>query len=103
METNCLMPGSARRRREPSGWRALGIALISLAVGWFVTAKLMGPKQVSADGDRVFELRVYHVVPGKVLELESRFRPRQALIALGPLLRGVEPAKYSRIRRRDLV
>ena len=74
MKTNCLMPGSARRRREPNGRRVLGIALISLAVGWFVTAKLMGPKQVSADGDRVFELRVYHVVPGKVLELESRFR-----------------------------
>jgi hypothetical protein len=28
---------------------------------------------VRADSNRVFELRVYHTVPGKVPELESRF------------------------------
>lgn len=39
-----------------------------------MTAKLMGLKQVSADSDRVFELRVYYAVPGEVPELESRFR-----------------------------
>ena len=30
--------------------------------------------QVKADSDRVFELRIYHAVPGKVPALESRFR-----------------------------
>ena len=29
---------------------------------------------VRADSNRVFELRVYHTVPGTVPELESRFR-----------------------------
>jgi hypothetical protein len=29
---------------------------------------------VKADSNRVFELRVYHAVPGKVPALESRFR-----------------------------
>jgi hypothetical protein len=74
METNCLISGSARRRGKSKGWRVFGVVLISLAVGWLVTAKLMGLRQVSADNSRVFELRVYHTVPGKVLDLESRFR-----------------------------
>jgi hypothetical protein len=74
METNRWMPGFARDRRKSNGWRVLGIALISVAFGSLMTAKLMGLRQVSADSDRVFELRVYHTVPGKVLELESRFR-----------------------------
>jgi hypothetical protein len=30
--------------------------------------------QVRADSNRVFELRVYHAVPGKLPALESRFR-----------------------------
>ncbi len=34
----------------------------------------MHVKQVRADSDRVFELRVYHAVPGKLPALESRFR-----------------------------
>jgi NIPSNAP len=74
MKTNCLVPGSMLSRGTSNGWRVFGIALISLTVGSFMTAKVMGLKHVSADSDRVFELRVYHAVPGKVLELESRFR-----------------------------
>jgi hypothetical protein len=31
-------------------------------------------KQVRADSNRIFELRVYHATPGKVPALESRFR-----------------------------
>ncbi len=30
--------------------------------------------QVRADSNRIFELRIYHVVPGKLPALESRFR-----------------------------
>jgi hypothetical protein len=74
MKTNCLMPGSVLNRRKSKGWKVFGIALISFAVGSPTTSKLMDLRQVSADGNRVFELRVYHAVPGKVLELESRFR-----------------------------
>jgi len=74
MKTNCLMPGSVLNRRKSKGWKVLGIALISFAVGSLTTSKLMGLRQVSADSNRVFELRVYHTVPGKVLDLEARFR-----------------------------
>jgi hypothetical protein len=35
---------------------------------------LMHINQVQADSYRVFELRVYHVVPGKLPALESRLR-----------------------------
>jgi hypothetical protein len=34
----------------------------------------MNMKQVRADSNRIFELRVYHATPGKVPALESRFR-----------------------------
>jgi NIPSNAP protein len=74
MKTNCLMLGSALNRWKSKVWKVFGIALIALAVGSLMTAKLMGLRQVSADSNRVFELRVYHTVPGKVLDLEARFR-----------------------------
>jgi hypothetical protein len=74
MEMNCLIPSFMRNRWKSKGWRVLGIALISFAVGSLITAHLTRLKLVSADSDRVFELRVYHTVPGKVLDLEARFR-----------------------------
>jgi hypothetical protein len=61
-------------RWKCKGWTVCGIALISFAAGSFVTARLARPNQVSADSNRVFELRVYHSVPGKLPALESRFR-----------------------------
>ena len=56
------------------GWSVCGIALIVFAAGSLTTDRWMHVNRVSADSDRVFELRVYHAVPGKVPELESRFR-----------------------------
>jgi hypothetical protein len=50
------------------------IALVSFAAGSLITARLAHVNQVKADSDRVFELRIYHAVPGKVPALESRFR-----------------------------
>ena len=50
------------------------IALVSFAVGSLITARLVRISQVRADSNRVFELRVYHAVPGKLPALESRFR-----------------------------
>jgi hypothetical protein len=62
--------------RLPSfkGWAVCGIALASCAAGSLITARLAHVNQVRADSNRVFELRVYHAVPGKVPALESRFR-----------------------------
>lgn len=51
-----------------------GVALVSFAAGSLITARLAHVNQVRAESNRVFELRVYHAVPGKVPALESRFR-----------------------------
>jgi hypothetical protein len=61
-------------RRNLKGWTVCGIALISFAAGSLVTVRLAHLSQVRADSDRVFELRIYHTVPGKEPALESRFR-----------------------------
>ena len=55
-------------------WTVCAIALVSFAAGSLITARLVQINQVKADSNRVFELRVYHTVPGTVPELESRFR-----------------------------
>jgi hypothetical protein len=47
---------------------AFGIAAVAFAAGSFFTARL------TADTNRVFELRIYHAVPGKVPALTTRFR-----------------------------
>jgi hypothetical protein len=57
------------KRWKFKGWTLCGISLISLAAG-----SLIATTNELADSDRVFELRVYHVVPGKMPALEARFR-----------------------------
>jgi len=56
------------------GWTLGGVALISFAAGSLITARLAQINQVRADSTRVFELRIYHAVPGKLPALETRFR-----------------------------
>ena len=56
------------------GWILSGTALVSFASGSLFTARLTHLNRVQADGSRVFELLVYHAVPGKVTALESIFR-----------------------------
>jgi len=55
-------------------WNTCGIGLLSFAAGSLMTARLAHLNQVRADSNRVFELRVYRAVPGKLSALESRFR-----------------------------
>ena len=50
------------------------IALLSFTVGSLITARFAHIDHVRADSNRVFELRIYHAVPGKLPILESRFR-----------------------------
>jgi len=57
-----------------NGWMVCCTALLSFAVGSFLTARLTHLDRVRADNNRVFELMVYHTVPGKVPALESIFR-----------------------------
>jgi hypothetical protein len=55
-------------------WRACAIAVLSFTAGSLITARLAHMNQVRADSNHVFELRIYHTLPGKVPALESRFR-----------------------------
>jgi hypothetical protein len=56
------------------GWMVWGTALLSFAAGLLLTARLLHPNQARADTNRVFELLVYHTLPGKAPALESIFR-----------------------------
>jgi hypothetical protein len=55
-------------------WNVAAVALVSFAAGSLITARLAHISQVRANSNRVFELRVYHVLPGQMPALESRFR-----------------------------
>ena len=51
-----------------------GAVILSFIAGCLVTGRLARPGHVSADSNRVFELMMYHTLPGKVPELEAIFR-----------------------------
>jgi hypothetical protein len=60
-------------------WRFIGCTLLGTAVPSFVggvlfTARLTHLTEARADSHRVFELMIYHTVPGKEPALESIFR-----------------------------
>ena len=59
---------------------ACGIALASLALGAVITNRLTHAREVRAASDRIFELRIYHAVPGKLPVMESRFREKTSKI-----------------------
>jgi hypothetical protein len=54
--------------------RVCVMALLSCVAGSLITFRLGEINQARADNNHVFELRVYHTLPGKVAALESRFR-----------------------------
>jgi hypothetical protein len=74
MKTNHPSLAMTLNRWKFKRWTVCGIALVSFAAGSLITAPLTYMNQVRADSNRVFELRVYHAVPGKLPALESRFR-----------------------------
>lgn len=61
-------------KRKFNAWTVALVASFSFAAGLFVMARVERIEQVRAESTRVFELRVYHAVPGKLPALESRFR-----------------------------
>jgi hypothetical protein len=61
-------------------WTACGIGLVSFAAGSLATVGVAQLHQVQADSNRIFELRVYHAVPGKLPVMESRFRDKTSKI-----------------------
>lgn len=55
-------------------WFAATLLLAGFAAGSFVTARLTRPVQAEAAANRVYELRTYHTLPGRLPALEKRFR-----------------------------
>jgi hypothetical protein len=70
MTLNCWKFKGEKSKR----WGVCAIALFSFTAGSLITACLAHLDEVRADSNRVFELRVYHTLPGKVPALESQFR-----------------------------
>lgn len=72
--------------RRQSRWKAIaftvgGTALLSFLAGSLFTFYVLRPKPVEAAGNRVFELMIYHTLPGKASALESVFRDGSKLQA----------------------
>jgi hypothetical protein len=59
---------------KSKGCRVWAIALLSFTAGSLITARFARIDYVRANSNRVFELRIYHTVPGKLSALESRFQ-----------------------------
>ena len=74
MNTNHKPAPAVLSGRKLKGWMVCGAALLSFAAGSLLTARLMHLSQARADSKRIFELMVYHTLPGKVPELEAIFR-----------------------------
>jgi hypothetical protein len=53
--------------------RLFAFAAVSFAAGSLITARFMTTETAQAAGSRVFELRIYHVMPGKLPALINRF------------------------------
>src|SRR5271168_3822923 len=54
--------------------RTGALVALSFAAGSLLTARFMKTENVHAASGRVFELRVYHCLPGRLTALQSRFR-----------------------------
>lgn len=61
-------------RWKLKGWILPATAVASFVAGSLFTSRVAHPSEVRADSNRVFELMIYHTVPGKVSALESIFR-----------------------------
>jgi hypothetical protein len=55
-------------------WAACGIAVVCFTAGSLMMGRWSQIRSVRASSDHVFELRIYHAVPGKLPIMESRFR-----------------------------
>ena len=74
MKTNHLSLAMLLNRWKFKRWTVFAAALVSFAAGSIITARLVHINQVRADSNRVFEMHVYHTLPGKLPALESQFR-----------------------------
>jgi hypothetical protein len=57
-----------------STFRLCATAALSFTAGALLTNQWTRIQKVRADSDRVFELRIYHTLPGRLPALQSNFR-----------------------------
>jgi hypothetical protein len=57
-----------------SRFRSYAMAAFAFGAGALLTARFLKTEKVQAQNSRVFELRVYHCLPGRLPALQSRFR-----------------------------
>ncbi|HET6267620.1 MAG TPA: NIPSNAP family protein [Acidobacteriota bacterium] len=55
-------------------WNGGFLVLFSFVAGMFLSTLLIRGSLATADSHHLFELRVYHTMPGKLPVMESRFR-----------------------------
>lgn len=62
--------------RSKSAWILIAVAVASFSAGSLVTAKVATASAAGPESNRVFELRIYHDLPGKLPVMEARFRDK---------------------------
>ena len=55
-------------------FRAFAIAALAFAAGSWLTSRFLAPVKVEAASNRVYELRIYHTLPGRLPALVKRFK-----------------------------
>jgi hypothetical protein len=55
-------------------FRAFAFAALAFAAGSWLTSRFMAPLSVEASSNRVYELRIYHTLPGRLPALVKRFK-----------------------------
>jgi hypothetical protein len=60
--------------RHWQGWKLCATSVLSFACGALLATHLINTRTVRAESNRVFELMVYHTLPGKVPQLASIFQ-----------------------------
>jgi hypothetical protein len=81
MKTNYQPALALPNRSKFRGWAVCGTALISCFGGFLISGALTHANEAKVDSNRVFELRIYHAVPGKGPALESVFRDASKVMA----------------------
>lgn len=61
-------------------WTVCAVAMLSFAGGSLFMDHLVRTERVRTDSNRVFELRIYHDLPGKIPVMEARFREKTSKI-----------------------
>lgn len=81
METQHKPPSGIFNPIRFKGLAVCGAILLSFAAGSLMTGRWMHLRQARADSNRVFELMIYHTIPGKASELEAIFREDSKVMA----------------------